>query len=441
MLALISCSSAFADASFPETIRLVRSMREDELLMEAVRVKSAQQLKANKTDKRAACLVNAKYPYLTDAIAWVISSELTDSEVADGIAFYRSPVGQKQLAQRFQSVRGNSSVGTAVFTAEERAAFDRFLKRPAGRKLLKDRIAQQKAVMERIDERLKLAVDDCMYASEPEPEGSIVIRPSSTCTTLPLASPDNACSVQQQVTVYPDPKKMGTATSIDVDCTTPGIGGSLLRYKGKVDGISVKWLGNRVLEVSAPKGAAVEWMARPRDFRVQLKEIPAGGKAPQCWSSSRQTNPGSKGLDDTQVQPFWMDYGDANRCLLTRRMETEHLGPGRAWVVQFLRVKSSELPFGTSQLVFFENFSTQVHTKSVRLRGAGTESLKLTPGGGVAGFHMIGAPAEDLANKMAAGGDVTLEVQPATGEAFSLPLTRTDFDWAHRNFASCLRAL
>lgn len=441
LLALISGANVLADASFPETIRLVRSMREDELLMEGVRARSARQLKANKADKRAACLVNAKYPYLTDAIAWVISSDLTDAEVTEAIAFYRGPTGQKHLAQRFQSVRGNPPTGTAAFTAEEQAAFDGFSKRPAGRKLLRDRIAQQKAVMKKVDERLQLAVDDCIYATEPEPEGSIIVRASSTCTTLPLASPDNACSVQQKVDVYPDPKVMGTGTSVNVKCTTPGIGGTLVRYKGKVDGIAVKWLGNRVLEVSAPKGATVDWMDRPRHFRVQLEEIPAGGKPLQCWSNARQENPGSNGLDDTQARSFWMEYGDADRCLLTRRMETTHLSPDQPWVVQFLRVKSSELPFGTTQLVFFETFSTRAHTKSIRLRGAGTESLKLTPGGGVAGFHMIGATAEELAKKMAAGGEVSLEVQPATGEAFSVPLTRTDFDWAHRNFASCLRSL
>ena len=90
LLALTYGAGAFADASYQETIRLVRSMREDELLMEAVHAKSAQQLKKNKADKRAACLVNAKYPYLTDAIAWVISSQLTDAEVTEAIAFYRS---------------------------------------------------------------------------------------------------------------------------------------------------------------------------------------------------------------------------------------------------------------------------------------------------------------------------------------------------------------
>lgn len=97
--------------------------------------------------------------------------------------------------------------------------------------------------------------------------------------------------------------------------------------------------------------------------------------------------------------------------------------------------------FGTSQLVFFESFSTHVQTTSVRLRGAGTENLKLTPGGPQAGFHLIGAPAEELAKKIAAGGEVTLDVQPANDKAFSLPLTRTDFDWAHGRFASCLRTL
>jgi hypothetical protein len=62
VLAVGAGSGAFAEASYPETIRLLRSMREDELLMEAVHVKSPRELKANKADTRAACLVKAKYP-------------------------------------------------------------------------------------------------------------------------------------------------------------------------------------------------------------------------------------------------------------------------------------------------------------------------------------------------------------------------------------------
>jgi hypothetical protein len=434
---LTSASSAFADASFPETIRLVRSMREDELQTAAVHVKSAQQLKMNKADERAACLANLKYPDITDAIAVVISSDLSDAEVAEGIAFYRSPAGQKHIAQRFQSVTGKSPANSAAFTAEEQAAFDRFSKRSVGRKLLKDRIAQQKAVMKKIDERLQLAVNDCSYENEGDSQSAITY--AKTCASVAIASPDNNCSVHQEIVEYPG---QTPETTVGVRCAARGIGGTLIRYKGKVNGIAVKWLGNRVLEVSAPRGAVVQWMSRPQDFRVQLKEIPAGGKPLQCWSTARSSAGASKvGLDEFQSQLFWMDYGDADRCMLNKRMETSHLPPGQAWMVQFLRVKSSALPFGTTQLVFFESFSTHLQTTSVRLRGAGTEVLKLTPGGPQAGFHLIGAPAEELAKKMATGGEVILDVQPASGKAFSVPLTRTDFDWAHRNFASCLRSL
>lgn len=437
VLAVSACSSAFAEASYPETFRLVRSMREDELLMEGVHVKSARQLEANKADTRAACLVKAKYPAITDAIAVVISSDLTDAEVAEAIAFYRGPVGRKHIAQRFQSITEKPPASSATFTAQEQAIFDKFSKRPVGRKLLKERIAQQKAVMQKIDQRLDLEVDDCSYESESgqAPDGGVMYA-KTTCATVPLASPDNDCSVLQEMVEYPEPAPE-TATSIRVDCATAGIGGILLRYKGKVDGIGLKWLGNRVLEVSAPRGASVQWMDRPRNFRVQLKEIPAGGKT-QCVARS---NSSTARMNELQAQSFWMAYGDADRCTLSKRMQTTSSPRERPWLVQFQRVKSSELPFGTPRLVFFESFSNEVHTTSVRLRGAGTESLKMTPGGAMAGFHLIGAPAEELAKKLAAGGEVTLDVKPATGAAFSVPLTRNDFDWAHQEFASCLRSL
>lgn len=298
--------------------------------------------------------------------------------------------------------------------------------------------------MQRVDERLELAVNDCSYDSEQESanesEGGIAVSYPKSCTTVPITSPDNHCNAQQEFDTYTGARK-GTSTSISVRCSTAGVGGTLVTYKGKVDGIGVKWLGDRVLQVSAPRGAVVEWMDRPRNFRVQFNESPAGAKPTQCWSVPVGNEFNLVRMDASDAQPFWMTYGDADRCVLGKRMDTPGKTGARGWVTQFRRVKSSELPFGTSQLVFFETYSRSVHTTSIRLRGVGTESLKLVPGGPVSGFHLVGAPAEELAKKMAAGGDVTLEVKPATGEAFSVPLTRTDFDWAHQNFASCLRSL
>ena len=72
---------------------------------------------------------------------------------------------------------------------------------------------------------------------------------------------------------------------------------------------------------------------------------------------------------------------------------------------------------------------------------AGAGVTELTSGGPTAGFHLVCASAEQLLKQVASGAELTLEVQPAVGTAFSIPLTRTDLEWAYNGFAACLRSL
>lgn len=437
-MTVLASASVHAEASYPETIRLVRSMREDELIMARQQAKLAADVKAGKAPRHAACLAQVKYPILTDAIAIVISSQLTDAEVAEGIQFYRSPLGQKILDRSYREITEQLPPGTDYLSTEEKAELGKFSKRPVGRKLLKDRITQSSAVMGKVDVRMKVAYEDCAAAVELVSEG--ITRPDS-CRGAPLASPDNACSVEQTFDVYPPEAQIGTQTIISVDCLSKS--DSLAAYKGRVDGLGLRWLDARTLEVAEPSGARREGRTGSDDFRVKFKQLPAAKAQPtRCWSSNASLEALQVQMDVPQAQSFWMSYSDKERCILTKRVDRKQMpGASRDTIVQFRRVKAPEYPFATDRLVFFEAFSTQVHTRAIRIRGAGASVTEMTPGGPRAGFHLVGAPAEQLLKQLASGAELTLEVQPATGATFTIPLPRTDFEWAHQGFAGCLRSL
>lgn len=433
---LASCG-VHAEASYSETVRLVRSMREDELFMAGLQFKLAAEAKAGKAPRHAACLAQIRYPLLTDAIALGISSQLTDAEVAEGIEFYRSPLGRKFLDHAFREVTENLPPSTDHLSADEKVALAKFARRPAGRKLLQDPITQGEAVSSKVKLRLRMAFEDCAAADEPATEG--FIQPES-CTTAPLASPDNGCSVEQVFNVYPQPAP-GNTTSVMVSC--PNQFATIASYKGRVDGIALKWLDARTVEVAAPRGSKLERETNASKFRVAFKELPAAEVKPQqCWPNVTSQHAGSVQMDELQSMPFWMSYGDEERCILSKRMETAQLpGAQHDAVVQFRRVKSAEFPFATRQLVLFERFSTQVPTRSIRIRGIDGEAVELKGGGPRAGFHLIGASAENVLKQFASGAALTLEVQPVVGAAFAIPLPRTDLNWAHASFDACQRSL
>ena len=210
-MTVLASANVLAEASYPETIRLVRSMREDELIMAGQQAKLGADVKAGKAPRHAACLAQVKYPILTDAIAVVISSQLTDAEVAEGIQFYRSPLGQKILDRSYREITENLRPSTDYLTTEEKAALGKFAKRPVGHKLLKQRITRSDAIMDKVDVRMKVAYEDCDSAGGFATEG--IAMPDS-CRSAPVASPDNACSVEQTFYVYPPEAQVGTRTIV-----------------------------------------------------------------------------------------------------------------------------------------------------------------------------------------------------------------------------------
>jgi hypothetical protein len=147
--------------------RLIRAMREDEAMVLA----SQQRLPAHEnhmSKRQAACIADIKPAQVTDAFAAGISGQLTSSEVTDALAFYESKAGRgftQSLIDRFRLPPGQDETGIdyvlRYMTSEQVLEVKEFVKKPIARKLMVDKITQQKAVIEGVQRRLIELVQEC----------------------------------------------------------------------------------------------------------------------------------------------------------------------------------------------------------------------------------------------------------------------------------------
>jgi len=164
-------AGASADTSPPaskESLRrLIRAMRDDEAAVLAFQ----QGLPAyeNRISKRdAACITGIKPAQITDTFAAGLSGQLTSSEVTDALAFYESKAGQgftQSLIDRFRLPPGQELTGTdymlRYMTAEQALEMKEFVKKPVARKLMMNRVTQQKPVLDGVQKRLIELVQEC----------------------------------------------------------------------------------------------------------------------------------------------------------------------------------------------------------------------------------------------------------------------------------------
>jgi hypothetical protein len=86
---------------------------------------------------------------------------LTSSEVTDALAFYKGKAGQgftQSLIDRFRLPPGQDVTGTDYvlrhMTPDKVLEMKEFVKKPVARKLMVDKITQQKAVIDGVQKRL-----------------------------------------------------------------------------------------------------------------------------------------------------------------------------------------------------------------------------------------------------------------------------------------------
>lgn len=417
-------ATAHAEASYPETVRLVRSMRSDELVVVALHASLARDTGTGKwTKDEAACLSKVKYPLFTDAVALSLAPKLTDAEVADAIEFYRSDVGRKVTEQTYEDLKNN--VEGDVFRGlneQELRVVAKFFKRSAGPKV--EDIVGQSDMQQRVAARVRIALADCEYDASDQ---------SKAWASSPVRAPNGECTAMKQIVDFAH-ADIGIETRIQVSCPGFGHAFTLAQFKGRIEGVGFRWLNGNTIEVIHPAGTAPSRRFEAKRFKAAYRQRTAADPAPpQCWPQW-QGNPSLRvELNELASQPFWMNYVDGEQCLLSKRIEQSQIpGADGAKIVQFVKRSSPEYPFGTTELVLFETVSGS-GAKSAVIRGAGLE-LPMTPG---SGFHLRGRAAESVLRALP-GGRLKLEITPASGSVFSVDLAPTDLPWALPPFERCI---
>jgi hypothetical protein len=154
-------------ASMEALRRLIRAMRDDEVMVLVFQ----QRLLAyeNRMSKRqAACMADIKPAQVTDAFAAGISGQLTSSDVTDALAFYESKAGQgfaQSIIDRFRLPPGQDVTDTdyilRYMTPEQVLELKKFVQKPVARKLMVDKVTQQKVVFDAVQKRLMELMQEC----------------------------------------------------------------------------------------------------------------------------------------------------------------------------------------------------------------------------------------------------------------------------------------
>jgi hypothetical protein len=426
---LVSAGSARAEASYPDTFRLVRTMRADEMTLASIKASFSDDSQRGRwTKEQVACLSQVKYPLITDALALELAPKLTDAEVAEAIAFYRSETGRKLTEQAYQNLK-DGRVDTDVLralSAQQRREFEKFSQRSAGRKLIQQQPFTQPGVAKKVSLRLSSALGDCEYDDG-------IIERGRSCSSVPVRSPDHQCSAAKEFTEYGAAGTGVTLTAITMICRNSSQG--IAQFNGRLEGVDFKWRDDNTLEVIHPSGTRPEPGRGPQKYKVAYRpRTQSDPPAPKCWPNPLYAAAVHVELEPMVSQPFWMSYVDDERCLLSKRIERSKIPGARTdAVVQFRKLKAAQYPFGTSGLVFFETASGY-DGKSAAIRGAG---LSIDMVAGKQGFHLAGAAAEKVLRAIGTTG-LQLEILPAAGAAFRVELSPTDIEWALPPFQRCI---
>jgi hypothetical protein len=426
MVLIASCAKDGPPASYYDSLRLVSAMREDELMLLAVRNAKASQLDAKDT----ACLARYDFPELTDIAARRISDQLTVTEFEDAISYFQSAGGRK-LVRRLELERTGQAAGTEQLTAAEQAELDKFKQRSAGRKLLEDRITADTTAMTEATTRFDLYVENCQYERTTESEG---IEPRPSCKSKSLASADNVCLANYAVEGSGKSRK----ASVEVECRNNG---KTLRSEVTLPDpqlpIALRWSPSRELEILI-QNDRVRIVASDDGYSAQrfrfASRKPSDPPVLECLTESR----GAGSLPMSITMAGWRAHHRPGVCFMTARVPKEEVpGADQDMMLQFRRHETVTLPFATSQLVFI----AQVREMNEQPVHVELGSTPLTLISQQPQLHVLtGKEAEGLLQSLASQPS-QLTVKSNAGSSYSIPVSRQDFDFAYAGFSACLASL
>jgi len=410
-----------------DALRLVGAMREDERMLRSALAEQLRRTGLSQQDME--CLDRFEYPEITDIVAGAISAKMTAAEVRDALAYFQGSGGRKFVKRELETA------GDVTFTKADQAQLDKFKRRPAGRKLIRDRMLRSPAALAEVMARLDRARRECAFLRQSDLERGI---PQESCRARPVASPDNVCLATY--TAEGNDKKI-QRSSIEVNCRNDGrVLTSRIGLPDPEAPVALRWSNDRELVVlmngkvknaSPPAGSSIKIR-----FASRKKSDPA---PVECVPQTRGRPTLAETLPPNVTVGGWRAYARPGLCQMTARaLKKEVIGADGDMLVQFRRQTPAAPPFATTELALVVQIYQQ--KEQPLLVGFGQKRLSLIAQPPQQMHMLVGQAAEVLLQGMQSR-PIELTVRREGAPSFFIPLRRLDFEFAYATFTECLASL
>ncbi len=427
--------STAEEANYYDSLRLVNAMREDELMLLAVR--AAKALRNEPVEPDAKCFDRYEYPELTDIPARQISEQMTGSEVEDALRYFQSDAGRNFVRRNELALKGKVAGAQKLSTAEH-VELERFKRRPAGRKLLGKLITKQPELMTEAITRVNQHLDHCAYLRHTKAERQ---EPPPSCKSKMVASPDNVCLASYEAlgsaakpdsaTVHVNCRHHGRMLTTRIDLALPEFPVALRWTKGRELEILVE--AENLRFSTSNRGNQIQ------RFRLASRE-PNDPPVLNCLPVSPDHPTLAAVLPLSTTVAAWRTYRAPGLCMMTARIPKEDVpGADGDMLLQFRRQQRAALPFATSRLALIVQIYQPANERPL-LVDAGKDRLAMIEHAPQMTHMLTGKPAETLLQSLVTK-PAELTVTPEGAPSYQIPVRRQDFDFANGDFSDCLASL
>lgn len=410
-----------------DSLRLVSAMREDERMLRSALAEKLRRTGLSGQDME--CLDRFEYPEITDIVASEIHSRMTAIEVRDALGYFQSPSGRKLVAREL------GMAGEVTLTTAEQSELDKFKRRPAGRKLLRDLILKNAAAMAEVMTRLDRHLQDCAFRRQVDMERGVA---KESCQARPLASPDNVCLATY--TAEGNDSKPQRA-SVEVNCRNDGrVLTSRVGVPNAEAPVALRWSNERELEILVD--GKLKNAPPPASSSVKVRLSPRKKKDPapvECLRQTRGRPTLAEALPANVTVGGWRAYVRPGLCLMTARVLKEEVaGADGDMLLQFRRQTPAVPPFATTDLALVVQIYQQKEQPLLVSFGLNPLLLIAQP---PQQTHMLTGQTAEIVLDGLRSRAIDLTVQRAGAPSYSIPLRRLDFEFAYATFSECLMTL
>jgi hypothetical protein len=426
-LLLTAMQSTAKELAYYDSLRLVSAMRADEQLLRSARAEKLRQTKLSEQDIE--CIDRFEYPEITDLVAGQVSDNMTAAEVQDALSYFQSSSGRK-FVKRALEIAGEAPFGTA-----DQAELEKLKQRPAGRKLFRDLILQNAAVLSEVTARIDRHLADCAYYRQIDLEREI---PEKRCQARPVASSDNVCLATYAAE---GTGKKPRRASVEVNCRHDGrvLTSRISLPKPEVP-ITLRWSSDRDLEILVDGKVKNPPAAGDSTVKVsfasrQKSDPPLLECVPQMRGRATLTN----SLPMNETVGAWRAYSRPGLCLMTARVLKEDVaGADGDMLLQFRRQRPAVAPFASTELALIVEIYQQIEQPLLVDFGQKRLALITHP---PQQKHMLDGMTAEVLLQGLRSRPVELTVRRENASSYSIPVRRLDFDFAYAEFSECLTGL